>query len=91
MFPVAAVGVSFLCPQVVGSDGDLLLDAPGEAEAVVAAIEGCLHVQNDVSVGGEQGVVDVLEILRAELANAMLLSGCRSVRDITRALVAPAL
>jgi 4-hydroxymandelate oxidase len=42
-----------------------------------------------LAVGGERGVVDVLEILRLELANAMLLSGCRSVPDITRALVTP--
>jgi 4-hydroxymandelate oxidase len=43
-----------------------------------------------LAVGGEQGVVDVLEILRAELENAMLLAGVRSVREIPPALVAPA-
>jgi 4-hydroxymandelate oxidase len=43
-----------------------------------------------LAVNGEQGVVDVLEILRAELMNAMLLSGCRSIVDITPELVAPA-
>ena len=43
-----------------------------------------------LAVGGEQGVVDVLEILRAELANAMILSGCRRVADVSPALVAPA-
>lgn len=42
-----------------------------------------------LAVAGEQGVVDVLEILRVEFANAMILSGCRTVADITRDLVAP--
>jgi isopentenyl diphosphate isomerase/L-lactate dehydrogenase-like FMN-dependent dehydrogenase len=43
-----------------------------------------------LAVNGEQGVVDVLELLRAELRNAMILSGCRSVADVSPALVAPA-
>lgn len=43
-----------------------------------------------LAVGGEQGVVDVLEMLRAEFDNAMALTGCRSVADITDSLVAPA-
>ena len=43
-----------------------------------------------LAVGGEQGVVDVLEMLRAELRNAMILSGCRSVGDVPAGLVAPA-
>jgi 4-hydroxymandelate oxidase len=42
-----------------------------------------------LAVNGEQGVVDVLEILRAELRNAMILSGCRTVGDITPELMAP--
>ncbi len=42
-----------------------------------------------LAVNGERGVVDVLEILRAELRNAMLLSGCGSLADITNELVAP--
>jgi 4-hydroxymandelate oxidase len=42
-----------------------------------------------LAVNGEQGVVDVLELLRAELRNAMILSGCRSVTDVSPALVAP--
>jgi isopentenyl diphosphate isomerase/L-lactate dehydrogenase-like FMN-dependent dehydrogenase len=32
----------------------------------------------------------VLEILRAELENAMALTGCRTVAEIGRALVTPA-
>jgi 4-hydroxymandelate oxidase len=40
-----------------------------------------------LAVAGEQGVVDVLEMLRAELRNAMILSGCRTVHDISRELV----
>jgi (S)-2-hydroxy-acid oxidase len=39
---------------------------------------------------GEEGVVDVLEILRAELDNVMALSGCNRIADITRAHVARA-
>jgi 4-hydroxymandelate oxidase len=42
-----------------------------------------------LAVNGEQGVVDVLEILRAELINAMLLCGNRSLSDITAELAAP--
>jgi len=43
-----------------------------------------------LAVAGEQGVLDVLEMLRLEIANAMLLSGCRTLADITRDLVARA-
>jgi isopentenyl diphosphate isomerase/L-lactate dehydrogenase-like FMN-dependent dehydrogenase len=43
-----------------------------------------------LAVAGERGVVDVLELLRAEFDNAMALTGCRSVADITPALVGPA-
>jgi isopentenyl diphosphate isomerase/L-lactate dehydrogenase-like FMN-dependent dehydrogenase len=43
-----------------------------------------------LAVGGEQGVVDVLELLRSEFDNAMALTGCRTVADISRALLAPA-
>jgi 4-hydroxymandelate oxidase len=42
-----------------------------------------------LAVNGERGVVDVLEILRAELRNAMILSGCRTVGDITSELITP--
>jgi 4-hydroxymandelate oxidase len=42
-----------------------------------------------LAVNGEQGVVDVLEILRVELINAMLLCGNRSLSDITAELAAP--
>jgi 4-hydroxymandelate oxidase len=43
-----------------------------------------------LAVGGEDGVVDVLRILREELENAMALTGCRTVAEIAPALVAPA-
>jgi isopentenyl diphosphate isomerase/L-lactate dehydrogenase-like FMN-dependent dehydrogenase len=43
-----------------------------------------------LAVNGEQGVVDVLEILRVELINTMLLCGCQRIADITPELVAPA-
>jgi isopentenyl diphosphate isomerase/L-lactate dehydrogenase-like FMN-dependent dehydrogenase len=40
-----------------------------------------------LAVGGEDGVVDVLRILRDELENAMALAGTRSIGDITRSFV----
>jgi 4-hydroxymandelate oxidase len=43
-----------------------------------------------LAVGGEDGVHDVLELLRVELDNAMALTGCRGVEDISAALVARA-
>ncbi|MGH2680082.1 MAG: alpha-hydroxy acid oxidase [Actinomycetota bacterium] len=39
---------------------------------------------------GEEGVVGVLDILRAEVGNAMALAGCRTVSEIGPALVARA-
>jgi isopentenyl diphosphate isomerase/L-lactate dehydrogenase-like FMN-dependent dehydrogenase len=39
---------------------------------------------------GEDGVAGVLEILRAEVENAMALAGCRTVAEIDRELIAPA-
>lgn len=43
-----------------------------------------------LAVAGEQGVAEVLGILRAELENAMALAGVRSVVEITAAFVSPA-
>ena len=40
-------------------------------------------------VAGEQGAVDVLEILRRELDEAMLLCGCTTLGDINRSLLTP--
>jgi 4-hydroxymandelate oxidase len=40
-------------------------------------------------VGGEQGATQVLEILRRELDEAMLLSGCTKLSDIDRSLLRP--
>jgi (S)-2-hydroxy-acid oxidase len=40
-------------------------------------------------VEGEEGVIDVLRILREELRNAMALSGCRSLEEIASSLVVP--
>jgi isopentenyl diphosphate isomerase/L-lactate dehydrogenase-like FMN-dependent dehydrogenase len=40
-----------------------------------------------LAVDGEDGVVGVLEILRDELRNAMALTGCQRVSDITSELV----
>ena len=41
-----------------------------------------------LTVSGEQGAVNVLEILRRELDEAMLLCGCTTLQDIERALLA---
>ena len=43
-----------------------------------------------LAVGGEEGVLSVLRILRAELENAMALAGTGTVEQITGAFVAPA-
>lgn len=43
-----------------------------------------------LAADGEDGVARVLEILRAELQNAMILTGCHTVAEITRELVARA-
>jgi 4-hydroxymandelate oxidase len=40
-----------------------------------------------LAVDGEAGVVKVLEMLRAELDRALALSGCHSLRQVTRDLV----
>jgi 4-hydroxymandelate oxidase len=42
-----------------------------------------------LTVAGEQGALNVLEILRRELDEAMLLCGCTALRDIGRSLLAP--
>ncbi len=41
-----------------------------------------------LAAGGEDGVLDVLRILREEVENAMTLCGCRTVDEITRDHVA---
>jgi isopentenyl diphosphate isomerase/L-lactate dehydrogenase-like FMN-dependent dehydrogenase len=43
-----------------------------------------------LAAAGEDGVVDVLRILREELENVMTLAGTRTVGDITSAFLAPA-
>ena len=40
-----------------------------------------------LAVGGEEGVAQVLEILRTELERALILCGCCSLNDVTRDLV----
>jgi 4-hydroxymandelate oxidase len=42
-----------------------------------------------LTVAGEQGAADVLQILRRELDEAMLLCGCTRLSDIDRALLDP--
>jgi isopentenyl diphosphate isomerase/L-lactate dehydrogenase-like FMN-dependent dehydrogenase len=43
-----------------------------------------------LAAAGEDGVLDVLRIIRTEFENAMALSGCRTVAEIGHQLVAPA-
>jgi 4-hydroxymandelate oxidase len=43
-----------------------------------------------LAVGGEEGVADVLRILRGELENTMALAGAHALSDVTPSLVAPA-
>lgn len=43
-----------------------------------------------LAVDGEAGVSDVLALLRGEFENAMALTGCRTIAEITGALVTPA-
>jgi isopentenyl diphosphate isomerase/L-lactate dehydrogenase-like FMN-dependent dehydrogenase len=43
-----------------------------------------------LAAAGEEGVLDVLRIIRTEFENAMALSGCRTVGEIGHQLVAPA-
>jgi isopentenyl diphosphate isomerase/L-lactate dehydrogenase-like FMN-dependent dehydrogenase len=42
-----------------------------------------------LAVGGEEGVLAVLDHIRGEFDNAMAIAGIRSVEEITRDLVAP--
>ena len=56
------------------------------ASAVMVARPTCWGL----TVAGEQGVVDVLSILRSEFENAMALAGVRCVEDITSSHVVPA-
>jgi 4-hydroxymandelate oxidase len=56
------------------------------AAAVMVARPTCWGL----AAAGEEGVVDVLRILRAELENAMTLAGTRTIDEITSAFVAPA-
>jgi 4-hydroxymandelate oxidase len=43
-----------------------------------------------LTVGGEDGVFDILRILREELENTMSLAGTHALSDITSVFVAPA-
>ncbi len=56
------------------------------ADAVMVARPICWGL----AVAGEEGVVDVLRILRGELINTMSLAGTHALSDITPTLVAPA-
>jgi isopentenyl diphosphate isomerase/L-lactate dehydrogenase-like FMN-dependent dehydrogenase len=43
-----------------------------------------------LALDGEEGVLAVLQLIHAEFDNAMAIAGCRSVKDITQDLLAPA-
>jgi 4-hydroxymandelate oxidase len=55
-----------------------------------AAVMVARPVAWGLAADGEAGVLDVLRILRTEFENAMALCGCRTVAEITKALVSPA-
>ena len=43
-----------------------------------------------LAAAGEDGVADVLRMLREEFENAMALTGCRTIEEIDASLVKPA-
>jgi isopentenyl diphosphate isomerase/L-lactate dehydrogenase-like FMN-dependent dehydrogenase len=88
-------------PEIVEAvDGRLpvLLDSGvrhgGDVFVALALGAAAVFVGRPIAWGlaarGEEGVFEVLEILRAELDNVMALSGCNRIADITRAHVARA-
>jgi (S)-2-hydroxy-acid oxidase len=84
--------------EAVGGRLPVLLDSGvrhgGDVFVALALGAAAVLVGRPIAWGlaarGEEGVVDVLEILRAELDNVMALSGCNRIADVTRAHVARA-
>ncbi len=84
---VAAVGgrVPVLMDGGVRRGTDVLTALALGAAAVMVA----RPVVWGLAVGGEDGVAEVLALLREELVTSMAVAGCRTVAEITSGLVAP--
>jgi len=87
-------------PHVVDAAGDLCeiyvdggIRRGGDVLKAIALGAGAVLVGRPVlwglCVAGEQGATDILEILRRELDEAMLLCGCTNLSDVGRWLLAP--
>jgi isopentenyl diphosphate isomerase/L-lactate dehydrogenase-like FMN-dependent dehydrogenase len=83
--------------EAVGDQVEVLLDGgirrgTDVVKALALGARACLIGRPwlfGLATGGEQGVVDVLEILRTELDRALALLGRPSVADLDRSVVAP--
>ena len=98
-FDTAPAAIVALGPiaDAVGDRGEVIVDGGIRrgADVIKAMAMGARAVQVGrpivwgLVVDGEQGVGDVLGLLRDELDLAMALAGCRSVDDITPDLLSP--
>ena len=88
VLPVVAATVGDLCEVYVDGGirrgSDVLKAIALGARAVLIG----RPILWGLCVGGEQGATNVLEILRRELDEAMLLCGCTKLGDINRSLLA---
>jgi 4-hydroxymandelate oxidase len=89
VLPVVAAAVGDLCEVYVDGGirrgSDVLKAIALGARAVLIG----RPILWGLCAGGEQGATNVLEILRRELDEAMLLCGCTKLGDINRSLLAP--
>jgi isopentenyl diphosphate isomerase/L-lactate dehydrogenase-like FMN-dependent dehydrogenase len=98
-FDTAPAAIDALGPVVdaIGDRGEVLVDSGIRrgADILKAIALGARAVQVGrpvvwgYVVDGEQGVADVLTLLRNELDLAMALAGCRTVGEITFDLLGP--
>lgn len=99
-FDTAPAAIDALGPiaDAVGDRGEVIVDGGIRrgADVVKAIAMGARAIQVGrpmvwgLVVDGEQGVADVLGLLRDELDLAMALAGCRSIDEITVDLLSPA-
>jgi 4-hydroxymandelate oxidase len=82
----AVAGLPVLLDSGVRHGGDVFVALALGAAAVLVG----RPIAWGLAARGEDGVVEVLEILRGELDNVMALAGCNRIADITRAHVARA-
>jgi 4-hydroxymandelate oxidase len=93
----AAIDALGRVAEAVGDRGEVIVDGGIRrgADVVKAIALGARAVQIGrpivwgLVVGGEQGVTDVLALVRDELDLAMALTGCRSIDEITSDLLTP--